>query len=60
MNEVNLKLKTKLEEPLLTMDLLHEFLQSLINSPIGLRRKVVLLQRYVDNITKIENYEHTR
>jgi hypothetical protein len=57
MGEINLKLKTKPEEPSLTMDSLHEFLQSLINSPIGLRRKVVLLQRYVDNITKIESYE---
>lgn len=42
----------KPEEPLVTMDSLHQFLQSLINSQIGLRRKVVLLQKYVDSITK--------
>ena len=52
MNEINLNLETKPEEPLVTMDSLHQFLQSLINSPIGLRRKVVLLQKYVDSITK--------
>lgn len=38
---------TPLEELSLTMDSLHEFLQSVIDAPIGLRRKMVMIRKFM-------------
>ena len=36
------------EDLTLTMDSLHEFLQKIIDSPVGLRRKVVMLHKFTE------------
>lgn len=36
------------EERTLTMESLHKFLQEVIDAPIGIRRKLIVLRKYCD------------